>query len=280
MVTLKNISKKLDNFQINNISFDLPSGYIMGVIGENGAGKTTLIKILSGLYVADQGEYFVNEMNYQESEGVIKQDIGIVIHDNLFDKNSSLLKNAQHYGRFYQNYDSNLLIRYTEKFCLDVRKKHKHLSKGEKLKFALAFALSHQPKILLLDEPSANFDTDFRAEFDTILRNFTSTGQNSVILSTHITSDIDKYADYVLYLQKGTLELYGDIESIRAHYRMVSGETYKIKLLKDRIIHMEEGNYGTKALVLTSSEPFDSMLKFWEPSMEEIMYFMSEEKHF
>ena len=108
-------------------------------------------------------------------------------------------------------------------FRLDAGKKYGQLSKGEKLKFAFAFALSHKPKLLLLDEPAANFDRDFREMFRDILRKYTENGETSVILSTHITSDIDRMADYLLYLEKGRQVLYGDIESIRGSFRMPPG---------------------------------------------------------
>jgi ABC-2 type transport system ATP-binding protein len=157
-------------------------------------------------------------------------------------------------------------------FRLDAGRKYGQLSKGEKLKFALAFALSHRPKLLLLDEPAANFDRDFREMFRDILRKYTENGENMVVLSSHMTSDIDRAADYLLYLETGSQVMYGDIEYIRGKYRMAAGEEYRIRLLKDRVVHLEKGEFGTKALVRNSGKPFDPMLKVWEPSIEELMY--------
>lgn len=274
MLKLNNVSKKISSFQLENISFKLPKGYIMGLIGENGAGKTTLINILSGLYSKNDGTISFNGKSYDTEESDIKQDIGTIIHEELFERKESLIKNANRYGRFYKNYDEELLKNYLIRFNLDGKKKYKRLSKGEKLKFALAFALSHQPKLLLLDEPTANLDTDFRKEFQKVLREFTESGENSVILSTHLTADIEKYADYLLFLKKGKQVLFGDIESIRGGYRIVGGEAYKIKLLKDRIIHMEDSEFGCKALVRKSHKPYDTALKVREPTIEELMYHM------
>lgn len=274
MLKLNNVSKKISSFQLENISFKLPKGYIMGLIGENGAGKTTLINILSGLYSKNDGTISFNGKSYDTEESDIKQDIGTIIHEELFERKESLIKNANRYGRFYKNYDEELLKNYLIRFNLDGKKKYKRLSKGEKLKFALAFALSHQPKLLLLDEPAANLDTDFRKEFQKVLREFTESGENSVILSTHLTADIEKYADYLLFLKKGKQVLFGDIESIRGGYRIVGGEAYKIKLLKDRIIHMEDSEFGCKALVRKSHKPYDTALKVREPTIEELMYHM------
>lgn len=273
MIHAANISKRFNGFQLKDISFDLPSGYIMGLIGENGAGKTTLLNILCGLYSYDSGEIRIEGQDYRTAEAAIRQELGVVLHEELFEAGEFLLKNAARFGRFYENYDESILREYMNRFSLE-DKKYKQLSKGEKLKFALAFALAHKPKILLLDEPSANFDTDFRKEFHQVLREFTSSGENSVILSTHITSDVEQYADYILFLKKGKQLLYGDIESIRGSYRMVSGEAYKIKLLKERVIHMETGDFTCKALVQHKKMPYDAMLKTWEPSVEELMYHM------
>lgn len=274
MIKLEKLSKRLDGFVLKDISFELPAGYICGLIGENGAGKTTLIHILSGLYSYDEGEIEVFQEDYHEKESAIKQEIGVVLHGDLFDLSETLTENANYYGRFYEHYDAQLLKSYLSRFQLDEKRKYKALSKGEKLKFAFAFALSHNPKLLLLDEPSANFDRDFRDEFHRILREFTSDGTRSVILSTHITSDVEQFADYLLFLKKGRQIMFGDIESIRESYQMVSGEPYKIKLLKDMVIYMEEGEVSCNALVKNSYRPYDEALKVWEPSVEELMYYM------
>jgi len=261
-------------FQLQDISLELPDGYIMGLIGENGAGKTTLLHIICGLFSMDQGAIQWNGMNYTSDETAIKQDIGTVIHGDIFDCYDTLLKNANRYGRFYQNYDESLFKQYAAEFDLNIKKKYHQLSKGEKLKFSTAFALSHQPKLLLLDEPTANLDRNFRKTFFHLLREYTSNGKNSVILSTHMTSDIDTAADYLLFLKAGKQLLFGDIESVRKNYRMVAGEKYKIHLLKDKVIFTETTEFGSKALVRNIRLHSDPSLKIWEPSVEELMYYM------
>lgn len=270
MIEVENLSKRLSGFCLNNISFKLPCGYIMGLIGENGAGKTTLLRILSGLYSYDSGNIQMKNLS--------RQDIGVVFQEEVFDDGISLIDNGERYGKYYINHDKDLLIEYMSRFSLDIRKKYKKCSKGEKLKFAFSFAMSNKPKLLILDEPSANFDIEFREEFHKILREFTHSEDRSVILSTHITEDIEKYADYILYLRKGESILYDDIETVRNKYRMIAGESYKIKLLKDRVIHMEENQYGCKALVKNSKKEYDKTFKVWEPSIKELMYYMSKGK--
>lgn len=279
MIDCNNVSKRFTSFSLKNITFNLPAGYICGLIGENGSGKTTLINILSGLYSYD-GEVRISGRDYCNHEYDIKQDIGVVVHGDIFEAKESLISNANYFGRFYKKYSENLLENYLERFNLNDKKKYKELSKGEKLKFALAFALAHEPRLLLLDEPGANFDIEFRKEFNSLLREFIIDGTRSVILSTHIISDVETFADYILFLKNGEQVLFGDVETIREKYRMVSGEKYKIKLLKDRIIYLEEGRISCNALVKHDKQGYDKELKVWEPGIDELMYYIGKGKDY
>lgn len=279
MIDCNNVSKRFTSFSLKNITFNLPAGYICGLIGENGSGKTTLINILSGLYSYD-GEVRISGRDYCNHEYDIKQDIGVVVHGDIFEAKESLISNTNYFGRFYKKYSKNLLENYLERFNLNDKKKYKELSKGEKLKFALAFALAHEPRLLLLDEPGANFDIEFRKEFNSLLREFIIDGTRSVILSTHIISDVETFADYILFLKNGEQILFGDVETIREKYRMVSGEKYKIKLLKERIIYLEEGRISCNALVKHDKQGFDKELKVWEPGIDELMYYIGKGKDY
>lgn len=293
MLRLTNVCKKVNSFHLKDISLELPGGYIMGLIGENGAGKTTLLSLLCGLYAMDAGTVTLDGIDMQTDEAGFKQELGVVLHEELFDARESLLANANHYGSFYRNYREEQFRACAQRFGLDVGRRYRKLSKGEKLKFAMAFALSHQPRLLLLDEPTANFDSEFRALFFQTLREFVADGEHSVILATHMASDIDRLADYILFLKKGQQLVYDNIEGIRADYRMVAGEAYKIKLLKERVIHMETSESSalgimeksrsdsvtaaSRALVYHSRRGYDPALKVWEPTVEEFMYFMVKE---
>ena len=279
MIDCNNVSKRFTSFSLKNITFNLSAGYICGLIGENGSGKTTLINILSGLYSYD-GKIRISGRDYCNHEYDIKQDIGVVVHGDIFEAKESLISNANYFGRFYKKYSKNLLENYLERFNLNDKKKYKELSKGEKLKFALAFALAHEPRILLLDEPGANFDIEFRKEFNSLFREFIIDGTRSVILSTHIISDVETFADYILFLKNGEQVLFGDVETIREKYRMVSGEKYKIKLLKDRIIYLEEGRISCNALVKHDKQGYDKELKVWEPGIDELMYYIGKGKDY
>lgn len=280
MIEVKELSKKLKNFQLDKLSFTIPTGYICGLIGQNGAGKTTLLHLLLGLYQADEGELLIDGMTYTNDEKRIHNEIGTVLTEELFDASLTLIQNGDAYGRYYDAYDKKVLESYLELFGLEKNRKFGRLSKGEKLKCQFAFALSHNAKLLILDEPMGNFDPEFRERFFKILKEFIADGSRSVVLATHLTEDLDCMADYLIYLEKGKQIFAGDIETFRDSYRMVSGEVYKIKLLhKEKIIHMEENSYGAKALVAHSRlNHYDRELQVAYPSIEEFMYFYTRRK--
>ena len=280
MIEVKGLSKELKNFQLDNLFFTIPTGYICGLVGQNGAGKTTLLHLLLGLYQADEGELLIDGMTYANEEKRIRNIIGTVLTEELFDASLTLIQNGDVYGRYYDAYDKKAMEDYLELFGLEKNRKFGRLSKGEKLKCLFAFGLSHDAKLLILDEPTGNFDPEFREQFFKILKEFIADGSRSVVLATHLTEDLDCMADYLIYLEKGKQVFAGDIEEFRDSYRMVSGEAYKIKLLhKEKIIHMEENSYGAKALVAHSRlNHYDRELQVVYPSIEEFMYFYTGRK--
>ena len=180
------------------------------------------------------------------------------------------------YGKYYEKYETDIFLQYCKRLQLEEAKKYKQLSKGEKLKFQFAFALAHQPKLLILDEPTANFDPEFRKEFLSILTEFVSDGEKSVLLATHITEDLDRIADYVTFLHKGEVKFSMDRKTLEQSYRLVSGEDYKINLInKERIIFKEKGKYGSKALVMHRRfSNYSDGVQVEIPGIEDIMYYM------
>lgn len=277
MVKVSGVTKQVGTFALKDISFDVPAGYICGLAGRNGAGKTTLLHLLLGLYKPDGGEIVIDSMSYPEREKDIHDMLGAVLVEELFDGRYSIRENANYYGSFFSKYGWEKMEGYLDTFQLEPEKKFSRLSKGEKLKCQFAFALAHEPKLLILDEPTANFDLDFREQFFEILQRFIADGTKSVVFATHLTEDLDRLADYFVYLEEGRQMFAGDMEQFRKGWRIVSGETYKIRLLpKERILSMEEGRYGTKALIRHSRHNhYDAALQVTYPSVEEFMYFFS-----
>ncbi len=276
MLKLEYVSKHLPGFVLHDVSFHLPKGYIMGLIGENGAGKTTLLNSILGLYQPDAGTIEINGMTYTEKEKQIKNLLGYVLTDEIFCGELTLIQNANMYGKYYKYYEQAVFLEYCERFFLNKNQKFKELSKGEKLKFQFAFALSHQSELLILDEPTANFDPDFRKEFLQILSDFVSDGEKSVLLATHITEDLERIADYITFLHKGKVKFSMDRETLENSYMLISGLDYKMNLIdKEQVIYKEKGKYATRALVKYRRRYLEKEgLTVEVPSIEDIMYYV------
>lgn len=276
MLKMTDVRKQLGKFSLGEINLELPKGYIMGLIGPNGAGKTTLLNIVLGLYKPSGGEVMVFDKDYEQSEQAIKNEIGYVLVDDLFCSGLTLLENANMFGKYYDKYDVKIFKEYCKEFELDMNRPLKKFSKGEHLKFQFAFALAHKPKLLILDEPTANFDPEFRNQFFHIITDFVSDGEHSVILATHLTKDLDRIADYLTFIDKGKMLFSDEKENILNQYRMVSGEDYKINLLpKEKILYKEKGKFFSKAFIKHSRlNRYDKELSVSVPTVEEIMYYM------
>jgi len=276
MVKVENVGKILGTFHLQNMRIELPAGYIMGLIGPNGSGKTTLLHLLMGLYKPSEGTVTLFGKQYESDEHEIREDLGVVLQERLFEDYRTLEENADYYGKYYAKYDGETFRDYLIRFELDPTRKYKGLSKGEELKFQFAFALAHKPKLLLLDEPTGNFDPEFREEFLKELKAFIADGEHSIILATHLTEDLDQLADYIVYLEKGKQLLAMDIETLHDTFRMVAGDEYRVRLFpQDHVIHMEIGAYGTKALVRHRRRFDYNGLTVTKPTIEELMYFIT-----
>ena len=276
MLKLEHVEKRLGDFCLQDISFELPKGYIMGLIGENGAGKTTLLNIILGLYQPDNGKVKLFNKEYVNAEQLIRNQISYVLTDeNLFLPDISLSDNVGLFGKYYDNYEKDSLFDYCRQFSLDTGKKWKHISKGEKLKFQFAFALSHHSRLLVLDEPAANFDPAFQEQFLHMLTQFVSSGESSVILVTHQLSQLDRIADYITFLHRGKMVCSTEKETLTDSFRLVKGEEYKINLInQERIVYKEKNHYGVSALVRhCSMDSYDAALTVTIPVLEEMMYY-------
>ena len=276
MLKVEHISKKLDKFRLQDISLELPRGYIMGLIGPNGAGKTTLLYLILGLYKPEEGSIEINGNDIVKHEVMAKNEMGYVLAEELFCQDVTLVENGDMYGKYYKKYDKELFLKYCERFHLKKDQKLKKHSKGEKLKFQFAFALAHKPKLLILDEPTSNFDPEFQEDFIKIITEFVSDGEHSVVLATHLTWELERIADYITFLDHGKMVFSQDRQSLEDAYRLVCGEEYKINLLpEERVIYKEKGKYSTKAIVKHRRRMnYDKELEIIIPTIEDIMYFM------
>lgn len=249
IIEIKNLKKKYDNkFELGEISIDIPGGTIVGLIGENGAGKTTLIKSILNIIKIDDGEINILGKDYKDQE--IKEDIGVVL-DNMFfpeilnakDINSSM-KNI------YKNWDSNLFLSYLEEFKLPNNKALKEMSKGMRKKLEIATALSHRPKLLILDEPTSGLDPVVRAEVLDIFLKFIQDEEHSILLSTHITSDLEHIADEIIFIDNGKKVLDNSKDEIIDNYGILKCDLdYFSKIDKNDIVAYKKTKYCYEILI-------------------------------
>lgn len=204
-IEIKDLCKNYKEFSLNHLSFSLPMGYIMGLVGQNGAGKTTTIRLILNMANRDGGEVRIFGLDNVNDEQKIKQDMAAVFDEIFFVDiwRVSQVENAIH--AFYSKWDSKLYNQYLTKFRLPADKKVKDLSRGMKMKLMLAVALSHEAKLLILDEPTSGLDPVARDELLEILKDYIADGQKSILFSTHITSDLEKIADYITLIDNGNM---------------------------------------------------------------------------
>ena len=204
-INVKGLTKNYPNFSINNINLVVPKGYIVGLIGENGAGKSTTIKSILNLINKDSGSIEVFGLDHSKYELEIKQRIGIVFDESHFPEQlkakdiNTMMKNI------YQNWDTPLFNQYLKQFKLPENQIIKEFSRGMKMKLSLATALAHHPKLLILDEPTSGLDPIVRNEILDIFLDFIQDEEHSILISSHITSDLEKIADYITFIHEGNI---------------------------------------------------------------------------
>ena len=204
IIEIKHLEKKYDDkFKLGEISLSIPKGVIVGLIGENGAGKTTLIKSMLNIIKIDNGEVKIFGKDYKKQEKSIKEDIGVVLDNMFFPEllNAKDINNSM--KDIYMNWDSELYFSYLKEFDLPYNKALKSMAKGMRKKLEIVTALAHKPKLLILDEPTSGLDPVVRAEVLEIFQKFIEDEEHSILLSTHITSDLEHIADEIIFIDKG-----------------------------------------------------------------------------
>lgn len=250
MLNVKNLCKDYKDFKLDNISFKLPKGFIMGLVGKNGAGKSTTIKSIMNM-LDFQGEILVNDYDNIIYEKQIKQTIGIVVEQPFFPTIFTMEQIDKYVGAFYDNWDKDTFYKLLHKFGINPTKKVNELSRGMGVKLQLAVALSHNAKLLLLDEPTSGLDPVARDELMDILMDYIQNDENSILFSTHISTDLEKIADFITILSSGKLFYTGDKNDLIEKYSIIKGDYKDISVeLKKDLIGTRKYGYSFEAMIL------------------------------
>lgn len=276
-IKIKNLSKSFGDFTLDIKKLDIKKGYVTGFIGPNGSGKTTTIKLIMNMLSKDSGSIDIFGKEYKESDLDMKEQIGYVgdISGYLQDAKLSAIKNS--ISKFYKSWDEKLYKTYVKQFNLNENKIYKELSKGQQKQFELTMTLAHHPKVIIMDEPTANLDPLVRNEFLEILQDRIEVDNASVFYSTHITSDLDKVGDYLVFIYGGKIILEGEKDTILEEHSIVRGKKELLNYeTKNIFIHVSENNLGFEGLVSDKKEAYEIFgeeVIYDRPNLENILSF-------
>lgn len=246
-IELKNVTKKYKKFQLDSLNLTLPSGCIMGLIGENGAGKSTTIKLILDMIRCDGGTITLLGQEHTKCD---KEDIGVVMDEVNF-PDCLTAKNVGNIMKdIYRNWQQDKYEELIERLDLPLKQPFKEFSRGMKMKLGIAVALSHQAKLLILDEATGGLDPVVRDEVLDLLLDFTREDNHSILMSSHIVSDLEKVCDYIAFLKKGRLLLCEEKDMLYEQYGMIrcTAEDFKV-FAEDAVIGKRESAYGVEAIV-------------------------------
>jgi len=252
ILTLKNVSKKYkkSNFSIKDISFSLPEGNILGFIGENGAGKSTTMNCILNVLKKDSGkiEIFGKEMSDEDTD--IREDIGVVYDSNNFPEYLTAEQLSDIFEKIYVRWDNSCFKEYLKRFNLSKSQKIKTYSRGMSMKLAIAVALSHESKLLILDEATSGLDPIMREEILDVLLEFVKQENHSILLSSHITGDLEKIADYIVFIHKGEVILNKTKDELIYNYGVIRcSENNFVNISSEDIISIYKKDYQIDVLV-------------------------------
>ncbi|WP_075980243.1 ABC transporter ATP-binding protein [Bacillus massilinigeriensis] len=277
ILEIQNLCKNYKDFSLNNISMSLDRGFIMGFIGPNGAGKSTTIKLIMNLISKDSGEIRVFGQDHKKNEIKIKERIGFVYDESHYYEDLTILQMKKIISKFYKKWDDNAFYQYIKAFNLPINKKIKDLSKGMKMKFSLAIALSHHAELLIMDEPTSGLDPLVRSELLDILMDLIQDERKGILFSTHITSDLDKIADYITLIHEGEVILSLPKDEIFEQYGIIKGrKEFLTEQTRKYFIGIKENEYGFEGLVRDKTEckrKFGPNIIVEKPNLEDVMLF-------
>jgi ABC-2 type transport system ATP-binding protein len=273
ILSVQNLCKQYRDFSLKDVSFTLESGYIMGFIGANGAGKTTTLKAMLGIVRKDSGSVRVMGEDFAENERNLKQSIGFTLGGIDFYAKTRIKTITDVFCRFYENWDHEIYKKYIHMFSLDENKRLSELSSGMRVKYSLTLALSHHAKLLLLDEPTSGLDPVARDNLLDLFREIIEDGERSILFSTHITSDLEKCADFITYIENGSIIESKAKDELLDSYRLIRGTHEQLASVAPLLISSKTNAFGFTGLVKSADLKPGSGIESGQPTIEEIMVY-------
>ena len=280
----KNINSKEERkaFTLSDFNFVMEPGYILGIVGKNGAGKTTLIRTILGLYKPNEGTITVAGYDRVTEAVKAKKHMAFITDECLFPLDLSPKAIGKTFGPLYEGFDYKKYEGYCKRFGLPMNKCIRYQSKGMRIKMQLAFCLSYSAKLYIFDEPSAGLDPIFRKELLDLFFEIVREGTKSIILSTHLTEDLDRIADYILYVEDGKQNFFMEKEELVSKFRLIKGSRGQVNYYNKYVVGRKDEDIFSEALVLLPEEDFEFRVPVQVslPKIEDIMvYYMSDKKN-
>ena len=275
-IEIKNLTKSFPGFTLNNLNLTLPGGCILGLIGENGAGKSTTIKLILDIIHKDSGSITILGRDNTKNILLTKEEVGVVMDEIGLPECLTAKQIGSVMAHTFRNWDTSTYQALVQRMDLPEKKPFKDYSRGMKMKLGIAIALSHHCKILLLDEATSGLDPVVRDDVVEMLSEFTRDEGHSILISSHIVSDLEKLCDYIAFLHKGKLLLWEEKDVLLAEYGVIHCTSEQLQsIAPEAIKHKKESPYGVEALVLRSRVPSD--LHISPISIEELFVYMVKE---
>ncbi|WP_238907334.1 ABC transporter ATP-binding protein [Clostridium sp. YIM B02506] len=284
VLEINNLRKTYKGFSLKDINIKLEQGYITGFIGANGAGKSTTIKSILNLINRDSGDVKIFNKDNKTNDKELKNKIGVVLDEGYFYEELTLKEMKNIIAPMYSNWDENQFNNYIRRFNLPLDRKISKLSKGMRMKYSIAIALSHNAELFIMDEPTSGLDPIVREELLEILSDIIQEENKTIFFSTHITSDLDKIADYLIIINDGKILLQGVKDEIIEGHRLVKGDKNLLTLENRKdFVAIKENSYGFEALTKEAnklSRTYGDKLVMEKPNIEELMlYYIRSDKN-
>lgn len=277
VLEINNLRKDYGDFCLRDVSFSLPQGYIMGLIGPNGAGKTTIIKLIMNLIMKQKGSIRVFGKDHIEHEVDVKSRIGFVYDNPNYYEHLNLKQVKNIIRPFYKGWDEQMFMDLVDKFELPLNKNIRKFSRGMVMKAAIAMALSHHADFIIMDEPTSGLDPIFRRELLNLLYELLQSEKKSILFSTHITSDIERIADYITFILNGEIVFSKSKDEVMENYAVIKGGNDLLdKETKKHFKGIRKNEFGFEALTddkNNMTKIFGDKVVIEKATLEDIMYY-------